>query len=168
MSDAQPQATALLARFVLETKIEAIPDNVRHEGIRSLVNIIGCALGARFAQPDAPIVATMGDGTFGFHMAEFDTAVTHRLPFVAVVGNDAKWNAEYQIQVRAFGANRARGCEMRPLRYDAVASAMGAHGELVTHAEEMLPAVQRALASGLPACINVMIESIAAPVIRLG
>jgi len=121
------------------------------------------ALGARFAQPDAPIVATMGDGTFGFHMAEFDTAVTYRLPFVAVVGNDAKWNAEYQIQVREFGANRARGCEMRPLRYDEVASAMGAHGELVTHAEEMLPAIQRALASGLPACINVMIESVAAP-----
>src|SRR5205807_4573431 len=115
------------------------------------------ALGARFAQPDAPIVATMGDGTLGFHMAEFDTAVTHRLPFVAVIGNDAKWNAEYQIQVREFGANRARGCEMRPLRYDQVASAMGAHGELVTLAEEMLPAVQRALASGLPACINVMI-----------
>jgi thiamine pyrophosphate-dependent acetolactate synthase large subunit-like protein len=121
------------------------------------------ALGARFAQPDAPIVATMGDGTFGFHMAEFDTAVTHRLPFVAVVGNDAKWNAEYQIQVREFGANRARGCEMRPLRYHEIATAMGAHGELVTHAKEMLSAVQRALASGLPACINVMIESLAAP-----
>jgi len=45
MSDADPQVTALLARFVLETKIEAIPENVRREGIRSLVNIIGCALG---------------------------------------------------------------------------------------------------------------------------
>ncbi|TMJ77284.1 MAG: MmgE/PrpD family protein [Alphaproteobacteria bacterium] len=45
MSDADPQVTALLVRFVLETKIEAIPENVRGEGIRSLVNIIGCALG---------------------------------------------------------------------------------------------------------------------------
>jgi hypothetical protein len=45
MSDAHPQVTALLARFNLETKIEAIPQNVRREGIRSLVNIIGCALG---------------------------------------------------------------------------------------------------------------------------
>ena len=45
MSDAHPQVTALLARFILETKIEAIPENVRREGIRSLVNIIGCALG---------------------------------------------------------------------------------------------------------------------------
>ena len=45
MSDADPQVTALLARFVLETKIEAIPEIVRREGMRSLVNIIGCALG---------------------------------------------------------------------------------------------------------------------------
>lgn len=45
MSDAGPQVTALLARFVLETRIEAIPETVRREGIRSLVNIIGCALG---------------------------------------------------------------------------------------------------------------------------
>jgi acetolactate synthase-1/2/3 large subunit len=121
------------------------------------------ALGARFVHPDAPIIATMGDGTFGFHMAEFDTAVTHKLPFVAIVGNDAKWNAEYQIQLREYGANRARGCEMRPVRYDQVASAMGAHGELLTDAESVLPSIERALRSGMPACINVMIEGVAAP-----
>jgi 2-methylcitrate dehydratase PrpD len=45
MSDAEPQVTALLAQFVLETKIQAIPENVRREGTRSLLNIIGCALG---------------------------------------------------------------------------------------------------------------------------
>jgi 2-methylcitrate dehydratase PrpD len=45
MSDAPPEVTAYLARFILETKIEAIPENVRREGVRSLVNIIGCALG---------------------------------------------------------------------------------------------------------------------------
>lgn len=45
MSDAGPQVTSLLAQFVLETKIQAIPENVRREGTRSLLNIIGCALG---------------------------------------------------------------------------------------------------------------------------
>jgi hypothetical protein len=45
MTDAIPEATALITRFVLETKAEAIPENVRREGIRSLVNIIGCTLG---------------------------------------------------------------------------------------------------------------------------
>ncbi|TAK81410.1 MAG: thiamine pyrophosphate-binding protein [Betaproteobacteria bacterium] len=121
------------------------------------------ALGARCAESRAPVIAVMGDGTFGFHVAELDTAVTHKLSFVAVVGNDARWNAEYQIQLREYGAERARGCELRELRYDEIAKAFGAWGEHVAHADAMGPAVRRALASGLPACVNVMIEGLAAP-----
>ena len=93
------------------------------------------AIAARLAEPTAPVIAVMGDGTFGFHMAEFDTAVRYSLPFVAVVGNDATWNAEYQIQLREYGAGRTHGCELLPTRYDLVAAALGGHGELVTHAQ---------------------------------
>ncbi|MBP0464771.1 thiamine pyrophosphate-binding protein [Roseomonas sp. PWR1] len=127
------------------------------------------ALAARAARPAGRILAVMGDGTFGFHMAEFDTAHRHGLPFVAVVGNDAKWNAEHQIQLREYGANRAHGCELAPgTRYDLVAAALGAHGEFVTRAEEIAPAVERAFASGRAACVNVLIEGQPAPSIRMG
>jgi acetolactate synthase-1/2/3 large subunit len=122
------------------------------------------ALAARLAAPGAPVIAVMGDGTFGFHVAEYDTAMRYALPFVAVVGNDARWNAEYQIQVRSYGAARARGCELRPLRYDAVAAAFGGHGEHVAAPEAMAPALERALAAGLPACVNVALEGPPAPV----
>ena len=126
------------------------------------------ALAARVARPKAPILCVLGDGTFGFHMAEFDTAHRHGLPFVAVVGNDAKWNAEHQIQLRDYGANRAHGCELAPgTRYDLVVAALGGHGEFVTRAEEIAPAVERAFASGKPACVNVVIEGQPAPSIRL-
>ena len=81
-----------------------------------------------------PVIAVLGDGSFGFHMAEFDTAVRYGLPFVAVVGNDAAWNAEHQIQLRAYGQNRAHGCELLPTRYDLVAQGLGGSGELVTSA----------------------------------
>ncbi len=118
---------------------------------------------ARLAQPEAPVIATMGDGTFGFHPAEIDTAVRHRLPFVCIVGNDARWNAEHQIQLREYGANRAGGCELLPTRYDDVARAFGGHGEYVTRPEEMLPAVRRAMATGLPAVVNVALEGQPAP-----
>ena len=124
------------------------------------------ALGARAAQKDAPVIALMGDGTFGFHSAEFDTAVRHNLPFVLIVGNDARWNAEYQIQLKAYGAQRLHGCELLPARYDQVATAFGGHGELVTGAAQLLPAVDRAVASGKPACVNVMIEGVPAPNVK--
>jgi acetolactate synthase-1/2/3 large subunit len=58
------------------------------------------------------------------------------------------------------------GCELLPSRYDHVVAAFGGHGEYVERAEDLAPAIERALASGKPALVNIMIESIAAPVIR--
>ena len=129
----------------------------------SIGSAIPFALGARCAERKSAIVAVMGDGTFGFHMSEFDTAVRHDLPFVAIIGNDARWNAEYQIQLRDFGAERSHGCSLLPTRYDQVVAALGGHGEIVTHVSELAPALDRALASGKPACINVMIDGLPAP-----
>ncbi len=116
----------------------------------------------------APVFVVLGDGTFGFHMAEFETAVRCDLPFVAVVGTDARWNAEYNLQVRDYGPNRTFGCELLPTRYDLVVAALGGYGELVQNADELPGAIERSLASGKPACINVMIESIPAPLVRRG
>jgi acetolactate synthase-1/2/3 large subunit len=135
--------------------------------INGVAGAIGAALpfavAARIGRPGAPVIAAMGDGTFGFHPAEIDTAVRYGLQFVAVVGNDARWNAEYQIQLRDYGRGRVVGTELLPARYDEVARGFGGYGELVTDASEMLPAARRAMRSGLPAVLNVMIEGLAAP-----
>jgi acetolactate synthase-1/2/3 large subunit len=96
-------------------------------------------------------------------MAELDTAVRANLPLVAIVGNDACWNAEHQIQLATYGSARAVGCELLPARYDEVAAALGGHGELVRSGAELGPALERAFESGKPACVNVMIERVAAP-----
>ena len=132
----------------------------------SIGSSLPMALAARVVETSAPVFVVLGDGTFGFHMSEFETAVRCGLPFVAVVGTDARWNAEYNLQVRDYGSNRAVGCELTAARYDLVVSALGGHGELVRRAEEMDGAIERALASGKPACINVMIEAIPAPGVR--
>lgn len=124
------------------------------------------ALASKVARPDQPVVAVMGDGTFGFHMAEFDTAVRFQLPVIVIVGNDARWNAEYQIQVREYGASRTYGCELLPSRYEKVAEALGGHGEFVERLDQLAPALERAYQSGKPACINVMLQSMPAPVVR--
>ena len=145
---------------------------VRRRMINGVAGSIGAslsfALAARLIEPNAPVFAVLGDGTIGFHISEFETAVRRNLPFVAILGNDALWNAESQIQLRDYGADRMHGCELMPARYDLVVAALGGHGEFVERADDLPGAIERALASGKPACINVMIESIAAPVIRLG
>ena len=124
------------------------------------------AIAARLARPDARVVLSTGDGSFGYHLAEYETAGRERAPFVAVVGNDGCWNAEYQIQLRTYGRDRAIGCEMSPaVRYDLAVGALGAYGELVTKAADVGGALERAVQSGRPACLNVMVERVAAPAI---
>ena len=132
----------------------------------SIGSAIPFGLAACKVEKDAPVIAISGDGAFGYHLAELDTAIRCDLPLIAIVGNDARWNAEHQIQVRAYGENRIHGCELLPTRYDLVAEALGAHGELVTDAAELSAALERAYASGKPACINVMIEGNPAPIVR--
>ncbi|WP_439595183.1 thiamine pyrophosphate-binding protein [Falsiroseomonas sp.] len=136
-------------------------------GVAGAIGVgIPFAIGARAALP-RPTLALMGDGSFGFHMAELDTAARHGLPFVAVIGNDSRWNAEHQIQLRDYGANRAHGCELASgTRYDMIATALGGHGEQVTDARELAPALARAFASGRPAVVNVVLDGQPAPTLR--
>jgi acetolactate synthase-1/2/3 large subunit len=129
----------------------------------SIGSAIPLALAARVVHPGRTVVAVLGDGTFGFHAMEMDTAIRHRLPIVAVVGNDARWNAEHQLQLQHYGEDRAIACELLPTRYDRVVEALGGHGELVERPEELAPALARAVASGKPACVNVMIDGVPAP-----
>ena len=138
-----------------------------HRVINGPAGSIGSALpfaaAAKLAHPQAPVVAMLGDGTFGFHMSEIDTAVRYGLNYVAVIGNDACWNTEYQIALKAYGAGRARNLDLLPTRYGAAAAAMGAHGEDVLEQNQLHEALRRAAASGRPACVNVMIDRVPAP-----
>ena len=70
-------------------------------------------------------------------------------------------------QLDHLAAFPLHGCDLTPARYDLAVAALGGHGEFVERADDLPGAIERALASGRPACINVMIESIAAPTIRL-
>ena len=123
------------------------------------------AIGASVTRPDQPVITILGDGTAGFYLAELETAVREQLPFVAIIGNDATWNAEHQIQLRDYGPARAHSCTLTPARYDRVAADLGGHGECITSNDDLSAALERALASGKPACINVMIDGQAAPAI---
>ena len=117
----------------------------------------------KVARPELTVVAALGDGTFGFHALELDTAVRHGLPVVAVVGNDARWNAEHQLQLQHYGAARAVACELLPTRYDRIAEALGGHGEHVERPGQLPAALARAVASAKPAVVNVVIDGVAAP-----
>ena len=139
---------------------------VHQRAVGAIGGSIPSAVAARLASPGGgPVVAVLGDDTAGFRISELDTAVRYGLPLVAVIGNDARWNAEHLIQLRDFGADRLVGCGLNRTRHDLVAAAFGRHGEHVRAAAEPGPALGRALEAGRPACVNGQIEGAAAPVV---
>jgi acetolactate synthase-1/2/3 large subunit len=131
----------------------------------SIGSALPFALAAKRTRPNATVIAMLGDGTFGFHMAEFDTANRHGLPIVAIIGNDACWNAEHQIQLNTYGRERTFGCELLPARYDQAVASLGGHGEVVNHVAELEAGLGRAITSGKPACVNVILERLPAPTV---
>ena len=132
----------------------------------SIGSAIPMGLAAKLAHPQRPVFVFLGDGTFGYHAMEFDTALRYHLPIITVVGNDARWNAEHQLQIQNYGEDRTVGCDLLLSRYDKMIEALGGHGAFVQQPDDLTPAIERALASGLPACINVAIESVSAPTFR--
>ena len=116
------------------------------------------ALAAQIAHPEKRVLIVYGDGSFGLNGFEFDTAVRFNLPIVGIVGNDQAWGQMMRPQINIFGEDRVVATELLPTRYDKVVEALGGHGELVTEPGEIGPALERAYASGKPACVNVMIR----------
>ncbi len=122
-------------------------------------------IGAQAALPETRVVVIAGDGSFGFNGFELDTAVRHGIPAVIVVGNDSVWGIDYHQQVEFFG--RPVATELRPgTRYDLVAEALGARGELVEDPADLGPALARALESDRPSVVNVLTSPSPSPLTR--
>jgi acetolactate synthase-1/2/3 large subunit len=115
---------------------------------------LGYALAARLARPSAQVVLLLGDGAAGFSLMDVDTLVRHRLPVVIVCGNNGIWGLEKHPMRILYGYDVA--ADLQPqCRYDRVAEALGAAGELVTSPAELAPALRRALDAGVPYLVNV-------------
>ena len=115
------------------------------------------ALGARAASPDRPVIAVMGDGGFGFTMAEITSAVQHQLPVIAVVIDNGAWGAEKAYQTEYFGG-RLLGADIISPDYAEVAKLCGALGYSVDQPGDTAAALKDALEQKKPAVIHVKVD----------
>ncbi|MEQ1756191.1 MAG: thiamine pyrophosphate-binding protein [Micropepsaceae bacterium] len=118
----------------------------------------GMAIGAQRAFPDKRVVLVTGDGAAGFHIQEFDTMVRHGLPVLTIIFNNRAWGMSIHGQDAMYGRNAHVITELADTNYNAVAQAFGCHGERVDRLEDVASAVERAVASGKPACLNIIVD----------
>ncbi len=118
----------------------------------------GYALGVGTAGFGGRIVCVMGDGAFGLNGLDFDTLVRFDVPAVLVIGNDGAWGEIRVPQVGMYGADAEVATRLAPSRYDRICEVFGGHAEHVEEPRGLGPALERALASGEPAIVNVMLD----------
>jgi acetolactate synthase-1/2/3 large subunit len=119
----------------------------------------GFCIAAKAVHPGRRVLMVNGDGSFGLNGFDFDTLVRFNMPVVSVVGNDRQWGQILVGQEKMYGEERVVATRLADnARYDKVVEALGGHGEFVTEAGDIFPAIERAFASGKPACVNVIID----------
>jgi thiamine pyrophosphate-dependent acetolactate synthase large subunit-like protein len=101
---------------------------------------------------DRTVVSVTGDGSFGFTIAELDTARRYGLDVIHVIHNNELWGVIAKSQ-RAAGFEL--GLDLSGTDYAAIAQGFGCYGETVTDPAEIEPAFRRAQQSGLPAVLDI-------------
>ncbi len=110
------------------------------------------AVALKLLHPDRPVFNICGDGAFGFTLSELDTARRYGLPIINIIHNNASWGVIKMGQRKTY--DFSFGTDLDGVDYADVARGFGCHGERVTTVEEIGPALERAIASGLPAVID--------------
>ena len=124
-------------------------------------------LGVKTAQPKRAAVALIGDGAFGSNMSVVATAMEANIPAVWVVMDNSAFGTIAGLENMHYGWSY--GClfekDGKPysVDYAAVARACGATGIRIQSADELGPALRAALASGVPAVIQVPMENAPTP-----
>lgn len=120
-------------------------------------------LSAQILRPNSKSVVITGDGSLGFYIGELDTAVRFGLPLVVIVGNDAGWGVERELQQGFYPGRETVACELRSTRYDLVMKGFGGDGAHVTAPDQLPAAFDRAFRSDKPFLVNVEIAGAGSP-----
>ncbi|HKY29623.1 MAG TPA: thiamine pyrophosphate-dependent enzyme [Pyrinomonadaceae bacterium] len=120
------------------------------------------AIAAKVAFPERQSIAFVGDGGFTMLMGEFLTAVKYNLPIVVVI---IKNNTLGQIKWEqiVFLGNPEYGCELHNPNFARYAEACGGIGFTVETPDEIRPSLERAMAAGKPAIVEVVVDPFEPP-----
>jgi acetolactate synthase-1/2/3 large subunit len=117
------------------------------------------AMAAKLAKPDKQVCIIYGDGSFGLNAMEYESGIRQRIPFVGIIGNDGAWGQIRVAQEALYGEGNAPASVLdQATPYHEMVAGLGGYGELVKHPDDIQPALRRAFDSGVPACVNVVVD----------
>ena len=119
----------------------------------------GFAIGAKSSFPKKEVWVFYGDGASAYSLAEFDTLCRHKLPVIAIIGNDASWQQIAREQKQMLGSNI--GTELTFNAYEKVVEGYGGKGYYVENHDSLDETLKRAKEDaklGYPVLVNIKIS----------
>ncbi len=129
---------------------------------------IGATMGTQCANPHRPVFGIIGDGSAMMTIQGLWTAANDNIPCIFVICNNGMYRVlkvnfnTYQKDVlnlpETSGGRLPYSDFATPFDMASIANSMGVHGERITDPAEIAPAVDRALRSGKPALLDIVID----------
>ncbi len=139
---------------------------ILHPSTFSLLGVgVSFAVSAKNVDPNRNVVLISGDGAFLSGGLSIEAAFQENRPIVVVIDNNGGLDCISQQQERLFASGTHYATDFRDIPFHAMFEGLGGHGELVTRREDIIPAVQRAMASGKTACVNVKVKGVISPIV---
>lgn len=135
----------------------------------SIFSVLGCgvpfALAAKNTHRNSHVILVSGDGAFLSGGMAIEMAFQENLPIVVVIDNNAGLDFISQQQETLFTNQKHCATDLRDIAFHKLFEGLGGYGELVEKRDELVPAIQRAIASGKPACVNVRTKGVVTPIL---
>jgi len=139
---------------------------ILHPGAFSMLGVgVSFALAAKLQHRDSQAVVISGDGAFLSGGLSIEAAFQENAPITVVIDNNGGLTTISQQQERLFASGGHVATDFRDIPFHTLFEGLGGYGELVEDAEDIAPAVQRAMASGRTACVNVRTRGVISPIV---
>ena len=139
---------------------------ILHPGTFSMLGVgVSFAISAKNVHPDRNVVLISGDGAFLSGGLSIEAAFQEQRQITVVIDNNGGLDCISQQQERLFESGTHFATDFRDIPFHTMFEGLGGHGELVTRREDIVPAVQRAMASGKTACVNVRVKGVISPIV---
>jgi acetolactate synthase-1/2/3 large subunit len=139
---------------------------VFHPGPYSL---LGCGVpfgvAIKLVDPRHRVVVLSGDGAFLCGGLSIEASFHEECPIIVVIDNNRGLGSIEQQQKRVWESGKSCGTAFRDIPFDALFRGLGGFGETIEDATGIAGSLRKALASGLPACINVRSKSVISPLV---
>jgi acetolactate synthase-1/2/3 large subunit len=126
-------------------------------GLATMGYAAAASIGGKLAAPDRPVIAIVGDGCFLMNGMEVATAVSHDIPVIWIVQNNARLGLIHDLQRYSLG-DKTVATEFKEVNCAKVAEGLGAEGYRIERPGELSEILPEAIERAVPTVIDVIID----------